>query len=206
MEYKVISTGSKGNAVIIGNILMDIGVPYKMLEPYLKDIKYIFITHIHSDHLNMSTFKTIKKKWGHIKIYGNFEVAAMVGIKNLEKGISTEIAYNIGEMNVIPFECKHDVECTGYVFQIGELNIIYATDTYSLENAPSLKYDYLFLESNHDEQIIKKYMNKRSKYGYDVFASAKRHLSTQECKKFYYLNRRNRESILIELHQSSRFY
>lgn len=206
IKYKIIASGSKGNSVIINDILIDCGLPYNKLKDYLKDIKYLFITHKHSDHLNKSTLKSIKSKWGHIKIYSNYDVAMEIGIKTLNKILSTEISYEIGNMIVSPFKCIHDVETFGYVFQIGEVNIIYATDTNSLENAPKIKYDYLFIESNHDEVKINQAMNNTRKYGYDVFQSAKRHLSTQQAKGFYYTNRRNKNSEFIELHKSERFY
>ena len=83
--------------------------------------------------------------------------------------------------------------------------IIYATDTNSLENAPERKYDYLFLESNYDVEKLELARGKRSKYGYDPYISGLRHLSTKDCKTFYYLNRRDKSSELIELHMSERF-
>ena len=40
MTYNIISTGSKGNAVVInGRILIDCGVPFKALEPVKKDLR-----------------------------------------------------------------------------------------------------------------------------------------------------------------------
>lgn len=49
MEYDVISTGSKGNAVVINReILIDTGVPFKSLESVYKDLKLVLLTHIHS--------------------------------------------------------------------------------------------------------------------------------------------------------------
>lgn len=206
IDYKIISSGSKGNAVIINNILIDIGIPFKQLEPYLNNIEYIFITHIHSDHLSKSTFKTIKKRYKHIKIFSNYEVAQEVGASNLTKTLNVGIKYDFNDFIVEAFECYHDVICYGYTFIIDDLNIIYATDTNNLDNAPLIKYDYLFLESNHDENKIKTIKNSYRKYGYDVIESAYRHLSTQKAKAFYYLNRRNKDSKFIELHQSSRFY
>lgn len=205
IDYKIIASGSKGNAVIIRDILVDCGVPYKRLEKHLKCIKYIFITHIHSDHLNKATFKKIKQKWGHIKIFGNYELAQEVGLGELTKILSTEISYRIGDVIVQPFECVHDVETFGYTFQIDDINIIYATDTNNLNNAPKIKYDYFFIESNHDEKKLEMAL-RNNKYKYDVFGNAKRHLSTQQAKSFYFMNRKSKDSVLIELHKSERFY
>ena len=128
-----------------------------------------------------------------------------VGKRELEKILSTEISYKIGEMEVFPFECVHDVITTGYVFKISDNTIIYATDTSTLENAPDIKYDYFFIESNHDEKKIELIMNDKS-YKYDVFQNAKRHLSTQKAKAFYYTHRKDKDSKFIELHKSERFY
>jgi len=75
-----------------------------------------------------------------------------------------------------------------------------------MDNAPKHKYDYIFLESNYDEHKIRAVKDSRKKYGYEVLDGALRHFSTQQCREFYYLNRRNSKSELIELHKSNRFY
>lgn len=207
MKYKIISTGSKGNAVIIENILIDIGVPYSKLHEFLYDIKIIFITHKHSDHLNLTTFKKIKKNFPHIKILSNYDVAESVGFNQLFKVTPDDYSIDIDGYQLTTFNCLHDVVCQGLVMKINELNVIYATDTSTLDNGPDLKYDYCFIESNHDEQKMKMIMSdSKQKYGYDVFLSSQRHLSTQKAKAFYYMHRRNKESQLIELHKSERFY
>lgn len=49
MEYEIIATGSKGNAVILNkHILIDIGIPFKNLAHIYQDIKLVLLTHIHS--------------------------------------------------------------------------------------------------------------------------------------------------------------
>ena len=51
VKYNIISTGSDGNATILEDfVLVDCGVPYKALEPYVPKLKLVLLTHIHSDH------------------------------------------------------------------------------------------------------------------------------------------------------------
>ena len=44
-KVKVISTGSKGNAVLLNDeILIDCGVPFRELEPYCKGLRLVLLT------------------------------------------------------------------------------------------------------------------------------------------------------------------
>jgi hypothetical protein len=202
MNYKIISSGSKGNCVVIGDVMIDCGIAYNKLKADLYDVKYLIITHIHSDHCKIDTLTKIAANFPHIKLIGNFEVHnifAMNYIANAGFEIETE------HYTFYPFELVHDVLCYGYAWTCEGKEIIYATDTATLENAPQGSYDYLFLESNHDEEKLEKIRGEKHG-GYDPYLSGKRHLSTQAAKAFYYMNRRSRESEFIELHKSSRFY
>ncbi|PTL05569.1 hypothetical protein [Staphylococcus haemolyticus] len=203
MHYEIISTGSKGNSVIINDTMVDCGVAFKRLKEYLYDIKYLLLTHIHSDHIKPTTLKRIKKEFPHIKVIGNYEIAQLYDVDHI---INAGFPMDIDNYTFEAFECVHDVVTYGYTWSFNNNEIIYATDTNSLENAPIKKYDYLFLESNYDVEKLEQARGKRSKYGYDPYVSGLRHLSTKDCKTFYYLNRRDKESKLIELHMSERFY
>ena len=47
MTYNIISTGSKGNAVVInGRILIDCGVPFKALEPVKSLTELLSLLHV----------------------------------------------------------------------------------------------------------------------------------------------------------------
>lgn len=49
MPYEILNTGSDGNCIVLDkNILLDVGIPYKKIKSYLKDIKIIFISHRHT--------------------------------------------------------------------------------------------------------------------------------------------------------------
>jgi ribonuclease BN (tRNA processing enzyme) len=204
MFYKILGSGSKGNCVKINDVLIDCGLPFKKIKEELYDVKYLLLTHIHSDHIKPDTLLAIIENFPHIKIISNYEVYERFPICIIANAgfpvVTDDYVFH-------PFEALHDVVCYGYTWTDAEGNeIIYCTDTGSMENAPVGPYDYLFLESNHDEKKLEQARLHGNKGGYDPFLSGKRHLSTQECKAFFYMNRRSRESELIELHKSSRFY
>lgn len=202
MHYEIISTGSKGNCVVINDVMVDCGVPFNKIKEYLYDVKYLLLTHIHSDHIRPATLKSIKKMFPKIQIIGNYEVHQVYEVHTIANGgypIETD------DYTFVPFECFHNVVTHGFTWEFEGQAIIYATDTASMENAPKEKFDYLFVESNHDEYKLEQAIN-QVKGGYNPYLGGKRHLSTQQAKTFYYTHRRNRDSEFIELHRSERFY
>ncbi|MFA5407984.1 MAG: MBL fold metallo-hydrolase, partial [Bacilli bacterium] len=63
MNYNIIATGSRGNAVVIEeDILIDCGVSFRKLKDYYKQFKIVLLTHIHADHFNKTTIKTLAKE------------------------------------------------------------------------------------------------------------------------------------------------
>lgn len=206
VKYEIISTGSRGNCVLINDIMIDVGVPFNKIKNLLYDVNVLLLTHIHGDHIKSSTLKQIVMMFPHIDIYGNYEVCQYYReypIKVINTGVPFLTQNNI---LIEAFPLVHDVVTTGYTWNVNDQSIIYATDTSSMDYAPKdRQYDYFFLESNYDEKKLEVLTNTRS-FGYNVIAGAKRHLSTQQAKTFYYMFRKSKDSQFIELHQSSRFY
>lgn len=202
MKYEIISSGSKGNCVIINDVMIDVGVPFSKIKDHLYDIRYLLLTHIHSDHIKPATLNNIKSLFPRIKIIGNYEVHQVYGV-----GILANAGYEIVTEHYTfkPFECVHDVLTYGFTWTFEDNEIIYATDTSSMHNAPKGSYDYLFIESNHSEKKLDMIIG-QSKGGYNPYLGGKRHLSTEQAKSFYYTHRKSRESEFIELHKSHRFY
>jgi ribonuclease BN (tRNA processing enzyme) len=202
MNYEVISSGSKGNCVIVNDVMIDCGLPFNKIKNELYDIKYLLITHVHSDHLKVQTLLNIAQHFPRIQIIGNYEVHQMYNVD-----IIANSGFEIVTDDYIfyPFECVHDVLTYGYTWNFEGNDIIYATDTSTLVNAPKKKYDFFFLESNHDEAKLEEVRN-QYKGSYNPYLGGKRHLSTQQAKAFYYLHRRTLDSQFIELHKSTRFY
>lgn len=212
MDYEIINSGSDGNCVIIGRVMVDIGLSYKKIDKYLHNVDMIFITHQHTDHVKKPTLKQIRKYHPKIKILCSKHLKEYLKDNELIS-VRNNVQYNVKLKDTTfifqPFECKHNVPTQGIVFKYDEEYGIYATDTNTLEHSYECNlgdgyYDYLFLEANYDKYKIKAI--DKSKYGYDVIKNARRHLSKQDSYDFYLLNRRNVDSKYIELHKSSRFY
>lgn len=204
MNYKIIESGSTGNAVIIENILIDCGVAYKKLEKELYNVDYLFITHVHGDHLKVKTVEMIRRKFPRIKIIANYEVAFKIPVDTIS---NDSVTIECNTFDLTPIHAVHDVECQGVIIKFRNgIDIIYMTDSAKVDMRHyDMLFDYIFLESNHDEDKINLIMHSNQN-GYKAFDNAKRHLSTQRCKAFYYLARKSKESELIELHKSKRFY
>lgn len=202
LDYTVIASGSSGNSVLIGDVLVDCGVPYNRLKEHLYSVKHLLLTHIHSDHINRQTLESIKKKHPKISIWGNHEVYQKHGVDV----VVGDYPVRHRGFEVEPFSLVHDVVTTGYVWKDKGHRILYATDTSSLEKAPEGKYDYLFLESNYDEVKVKMAMESHSGNGYCHAFDNLRHLSSQQAKTFYYTRRASKEAVWVELHKSAKFY
>lgn len=203
LDYNIIATGSTGNAVRIENIMIDCGIPFTRMKEDLYKVDSLLITHAHSDHVKPRTLERIRKEFPNIRVYANADVAYRYTV---DKVIGTAPFKVRGKKRVIPFDGVHDVPVTGFVLLIEDLNVLYMTDSARVNPPGDIKFDYMFLESNFDERKLRELSKQYKRRGYDPYSSVTRHLSTQKCKEFYYVNRQNEKSVLIELHQSHRFY
>lgn len=202
MDYEVIATGSDGNAVRIEHIMIDCGIPFVRMKESLYKCDTLLITHSHTDHIKHVTFERIRKEFPRIQIYANADVAYRYPVDHI---IGTK-PFRIRRALVHPYEGKHDVPVTYFIIEIGGKNVFYGTDSCEFENPAHIPLDYVFCESNYDERKLRELGKQYARRGYDPTLSSLRHFSTQQCKEFYFVNRRDRESKLIELHMSKRFY
>lgn len=215
MTYRIIETGSTGNAIIYHNeVLVDVGVSYKKIRPYIQDIELILLTHIHSDHFNHSTISKISKDWPNIKfISGIFleEELSNLGVKNKETLQSEEVYFYLG-YEVSPIQLIHFnsnmTKCLNYGWRIhkNDYKIIHMTDTTSYKNIRARDYDLYALEANYDEDTIDDIIQEQHLKG--QFAHGVRskysHASLQQAYEFYNSNKKT-NSELILLHQSNKY-
>ena len=203
LDYHIIGSSSRGNAVRIGGIMIDCGMGFTDMKDDLYKCHSLLITHAHSDHIKANTLKQINRHFPWIKTYANSDVAYKFYINQVIG--SAAFVLKGGEI-VTPFAAVHDIPTTGFMIQMHGLDILYVTDTAEVNIPKEARFDYFFIESNYDESKLREIAKRYRKGKYDPEDSAYRHLSTQQAKGVYYSHRKSKDSQFIELHKSSRFY
>ena len=197
MKYEILKTGSKGNCIIVENaIMLDCGVSYKSIEPYLPKIKLIFISHRHGDHLNCATIRQIAFNYPTIKyicnVYDTDLIKILVKCNVRTKNIfalKQNKEYTIGKVLVVKLqELKHDVFNSACEIRYKGKRLIYITDTGNVDNIDAKGFDYYLIEANYkDEEELDKLIKKDYDEG-KKFSHYERvrdtHLSQEQAIKF----------------------
>lgn len=195
ISYDVLSTGSKGNAVIVGKaVLIDCGVPYRMIEPHIRDLKLVLLTHIHSDHFAPATLRKMAAerpllRFGACGWLIKAMVDAGIPMKQIDV-LKPGTMYGYGILNVIPFLLTHDVPNCGYKLHFPGGKAIYATDTNHLNGISARHYDLYLIECNYeDNEIQRKIAEKKAagEYPYELRV-IRTHLSKAKCDDFIFRN------------------
>ena len=164
INYNIIGSSSKGNAIIIENkLLLDCGVSYKRLKKYLKDIKLIFISHVHKDHLLPTSIKQIAYNYPNIKyVTGSDDVIyklSKCGVKPFQMfRLKSNVWYDLGIIKVRLEEVTHDVPNHCLKWKYNNEKGIYIVDTANVDNIKAKNYDLYLIESNYNEEILNEHI------------------------------------------------
>lgn len=216
LDYKILSSGSVGNAVRIRNIMIDCGIAFNKMKEELYKCQYLLITHDHQDHVKPAVLNQIVEQFPNIEIYSTYKVTrmndAVIAINTDYLPIRLQRWQDKCGCDMWAVPVPHNTLCFAYVlrFQDG-VNLVYATD---LKNTDDLsrfseqegfQYDYTFLEANYDETKLR--LLGDSWHGqYNAYVdSSERHLAKDESLRFYWKYKAEGGEY-IELHKSRRFY
>lgn len=166
MKLKVIGSGSKGNAYLLGNeqeaLLIECGVNFKQIKEALnfnfKNIIGCIVTHEHGDH-----GKGVKDCMA-----AGIDVHATKGthtaLKTLNnhraKTIVLQEVFKIGNFKIKAFDIIHDaLEPCGFLINHPDCgNVLFITDLiFCAYTFPDL--NNIIIEANYDEDIAKRKLN-----------------------------------------------
>lgn len=209
MTCNVLASGSKGNAVIIGGgTLIDCGVPFKLLEPYVSRLRLVLLTHIHGDHFNPATLRRLHMERPALR-FGCCEwlVKPLVDAGIPPRCIDVympDYGYSYVDLTVSPFTLTHDVENCGYRLEAcNGKKIIYATDTATLEGISARDYDLYLVEANYTEAEMEERIKRKIESGEFIYEyrAAAGHLSQEQTEAWLAQNATPGKSKVIYLHK-----
>lgn len=207
MNYNIISSCSKGNAIILKDIiLIDCGVSFKQLEKKYKKLKLVLLTHIHRDHFNKSTIKRLSEERPTLR----FACCEWLFDELIKCGVSRnnidvlEIGkkYDYKVVKISPIKLYHDVPQCGYRILFNDYKVIYCTDTRTLDGISANNYDLYLIEANYEEKEMQERIKRKKeeyKFTYEVRAK-NNHLSKEKADEFL-LKNMGENSKYIYMHQ-----
>lgn len=209
MDVNVISTGSKGNAILLdGRILIDCGVTYKALEPYVKDIELVLLTHVHSDHAKKSCIHRLTKERPGLRFAcGNWMAPLLIMEKVSPRKIdiipeNKWMDYSSLGVKVMRQNTIHDVPNCCWHIELNGGKAFYATDMATLEGVEAKEYDLYLIEANRSEADIDEAIDRKrrnNEFSYEIRAKST-HFLLEQAEEFLQNNMGEKSKYLF-LHQ-----
>ena len=171
IPFHIISTGSKGNAVVLNNsVLVDCGVSFKAVSPFLNKISLVLLTHKHTDHFNKTAIKLMAKERPALRFGCGKWLVSLLAECSVDKHridiLVPNHKYDYGICRVAPVPLTHDVPNCGYKLYFPNGKAFYATDTNNLNGISAKNYDLYLVEANYeDEEIMERIQRKKRSRG-----------------------------------------
>ena len=196
VPYEIISTGSKGNAVLVGGgILIDCGVPWKLLAGRAKGIGLALLTHAHGDHFRAPAARRLAEerpalRWGMPPWMAAKAVEAGIDKRRIDV-YETGKRAGYGALSVETVPLSHDAPNCGYRLDFaGGAGAFYATDTSSLDGIEARGLALYLIEANYGEAEIAERIRAKQDAGEycHEWRALKNHLSREKAMDWLYRN------------------
>ena len=167
MKICVLASGSEGNVTYVETnqhkILLDIGTTVKYvkdrlseLSVRLEEIDYVFITHVHADHVK--GLKTLIKSYHPYICVSPIMFAELPELHNYDKVFLYDRNTELDDAKIEIIKTSHDAsDSRGFIITSNNASVVYLTDTgyINQRNFELLKNKQLYLfESNHDIEML----------------------------------------------------
>ncbi len=167
MKTCVLASGSEGNVTYVETdnhkILLDIGTTVKYITEKLSElsispneIDYVFITHVHDDHVK--ALKNFIKKYKPTICVTPLIFAELEVLKDYENVLLYDDTVYLSDVKIDIIKTSHDTtDSRSFILKSKGKSIVYLTDTGFINQKyfPKLKNKEVYLfESNHDIEML----------------------------------------------------
>ena len=190
IRFKSLRSSSSGNSLLLWTdttkIIIDCGLgsmkkTRQILTEAVDDITSIdavLISHMHSDHISYYPLRVIEDAGLPVWVYEDSAEQMKdkhfngYGFGGLKLDSFRESKFEIGDVVIEPFRLPHhpDFATFGFVIQYKHRSqwkkIVIATDFHSGKGLTDYfkDADFIFVESNHDLELLRQYYNPNSRY------------------------------------------
>jgi Cft2 family RNA processing exonuclease len=184
LNFQSLRNSSSGNCLVVRTqnttVVIDCGLgSIKATRQILsqsianpKDIDLVLISHLHSDHISYYPLRVFEDEGIKLKVHRDC-IANLIdkhlngaGLKKLKLEEYDTNKFCLGDLTIEPFQIPHhpDYLTCGFVINYNNKKIVIATDFKDWDDR--LDYfadaDFIFVESNHDLELLKQYFNPNS--------------------------------------------
>jgi phosphoribosyl 1,2-cyclic phosphodiesterase len=190
LYFKSLSSSSSGNCLVLWSdrtrVILDCGIrsirgTRGLLEDNLEDPKNVdevIISHMHGDHINRYSLKVLNEYGLRVRVHERcLDQLREKHIKDhrfnsLDLKTFSDESFIVGDLSFQPFEVPHHPNYPNFGFVVSYKegkswkNAVFVTDFNDGEAALDhfTDADFIFVESNHDLDLLAKYFNPNSRY------------------------------------------
>jgi phosphoribosyl 1,2-cyclic phosphodiesterase len=182
MTFQSLRSSSNGNCLLLcsgsTSILIDCGFKTQkecraLLNEYAGNLHGVLVSHAHGDHICYSALKVLQQCGATVHCHE--EVAPHIHRKHIGRLNSpmriepfATGAVSIGDFNILPIPLPHEPSCPtfGFAIRCGDKKLVVCTDFYDPDAVSDhlVDADFIFMESNHDLDLLKQFPNYASHY------------------------------------------
>lgn len=183
LRFRSLRSSSSGNCLMLWTertaILIDCGISTQcacreLLATHmgaLTPFDGVVVSHAHGDHISYPSLRVLRRR--DITVHCHQAIVRQIHQKHIGDWASppafrpfSHEAFQIGDFDIQPIELPHDPDFPtfGFVIRAGGCKLLVATDFHDGQAVAGhlADADFIFIEANHDPELLRKYWNPSS--------------------------------------------
>jgi phosphoribosyl 1,2-cyclic phosphodiesterase len=142
--------------------------------PDLKGLDAVIVSHLHGDHIGYYPLRVLEEYDTEIRVHeaclDHLKLKHFNGYGFAELNLKpfTDCKFTVGDLTITPFELPHhpDYPTYGFAIEYEDVKAVIATDFYDWQHCVEyfIDADFIFVESNHDLEMLSRYFNPNSRF------------------------------------------